>query len=203
MHMILNRVLILVLLLSVRHLGQDCTGIAVIKTDSPVSVILIDDTLKAENGAETVLPRGEHSLRIVRNPEEWESPVIIDTLRIEKCDSVYYFAYSMRDIRDLRRGILRGDSLTGEEKRDLLLNFSRPKNFTHSAEFKWLLAGVVAFGGAAAYLKIEADKRYDEYQETGEERFLDETRRYDVLSGISFGLLQLNFLYMVLSFLIF
>lgn len=203
MLMKLNRILILVVMLSVRHLGQDCKGIAVIKTDSPVSVILIDDTLKAENGAEIILPKGEHSLRIVQNPEEWDSPMILDTLRIEKCDSVYFFTYRIRDSRLLRNGIVRGDSLTGEEKRDLLLNFSRPKNFTQSAEFKWLLAGVVAFGGAAAYLKIEADKRYDEYQETGEERFLDETRRYDVLSGISFGLLQLNFLYMVLNFLIF
>jgi len=199
----LNSILIVLVLAGVAVYGQDCKGIAVIKIDSPLSVIIIDDSLKAESGESVLVATGEHVLKIVCNPEEWNSYAVIDTLRIEKCDSVYNLTYRLRDIRELRNEILTADSVMNEEKRDLLSNFSEQKNFTHSAEFKWLLAGVVAFGGAAAYLKIEADKKYDEYQETSEQRFLDETRRYDVLSGISFGLLQLNFLYMVLNFLIF
>lgn len=203
MLMKLNSVLILLVMMCIPHFGQECRGTAVIRIDSPLPVIIIDDSIKSESGREVLLPTGEHSLKIIRNPEEWDSPVIFDTLRIDECDSVYYFSYQLRDMRELKNDVLKIDSSMNGEKRYLLSNFSRPKNFTHSAEFKWLLAGVAAFGGAAAYLKIEADKRYNEYQKTGEKRFLNETRRYDVLSGISFGLLQLNFLYMVLSFLIF
>jgi hypothetical protein len=67
------------------------------------------------------------------------------------------------------------------------------KSFYKKSLFKYLLGGLVVLGGTTAYFKLEADKRFERYQITGSESLLDETRRYDLISGITFGALQINF----------
>ncbi len=76
------------------------------------------------------------------------------------------------------------------------LNFTgKPEQeiFVKKPLFKFLLAGIVTFGGITAYFKIKADNRFNNYQLTGNNKYLDETHKFDLISGISFGALQINF----------
>lgn len=67
--------------------------------------------------------------------------------------------------------------------------------------FKYLLAGIVVLGGTTAYFKLKADNKFEEYQMTGEKKLLDETERYDLISGITFTALQINFGALIYFFL--
>jgi hypothetical protein len=67
------------------------------------------------------------------------------------------------------------------------------KNFYERSLFKYLIGGLIVFGGTTAYLKLEADKKFDQYQMTGNDDYLRQTRRYDLISGITFGAVQVNF----------
>ncbi len=75
------------------------------------------------------------------------------------------------------------------------------ESFFVTTEFKILLGSLVALGGATAYYKLKADKKFDEYQFTGSGELLDQTRKYDLISGITFGLVQINFGILVYYFL--
>lgn len=59
--------------------------------------------------------------------------------------------------------------------------------------FKILMGSIVVLGGTSAYFKIKADDKFDEYQITGSGQALDQTRKYDLISGILFGAVQINF----------
>lgn len=67
--------------------------------------------------------------------------------------------------------------------------------------FKYLLAGIVVLGGTTAYFKLKADKKFDEYEISGDQKLLDETERYDLISGITFAALQINFGALIYFFL--
>jgi hypothetical protein len=74
--------------------------------------------------------------------------------------------------------------------------------FVGSGLFWTLVGSAVALGSTAVYHKIKADKNYEKYLDTGDRSFLDKTERQDLVSGISFGALQLNLaalVYFVLS----
>lgn len=79
--------------------------------------------------------------------------------------------------------------------------FQREESFFERDIFKILTAGILVFGGATAYFKLKADKKFDEYEFTGDNKFLDETRKYDLISGITFGALQINFGLLIYYFL--
>ena len=64
--------------------------------------------------------------------------------------------------------------------------------FVGSDLFWTLVGSAVALGSTAVYYKIKADKNYDKYLEFGDKAYLDKTDRQDLISGISFGALQLN-----------
>ena len=80
------------------------------------------------------------------------------------------------------------------EKISLKFNgFQKEESFFENDIFKILTAGILVFGGTTAYFKLKADKNFDEYEFSGDSKFLDETRKYDLISGITFGALQINF----------
>lgn len=81
-------------------------------------------------------------------------------------------------------------------------NRSEETAFHNSDLFKYLLGGVVILGGVSAYFKIKADDHYEAYERYGKQNDLDLTNQYDTISGISFGLLQVNFGYLLYRFLI-
>ncbi len=72
--------------------------------------------------------------------------------------------------------------------------------FTDTIWFKVFLGSAVVLGGTAAYYKIRADDNYDSYLQTGNQAFKDKTDDYDMISGIAFGLLQINFGYLIYGF---
>ncbi len=74
--------------------------------------------------------------------------------------------------------------------------------FVDTQWFKALIGSAIVLGGIAAYYKIQADQSFDEYKETNQQEFLDKTDNFDLISGVAFGALQVNFaalLYLVLT----
>lgn len=78
-----------------------------------------------------------------------------------------------------------------------VLHTQEPERFHQTLTFKLLIGGIVVFGGVAAYFKLEADDYFVEYERTGSSSALDKTDTYDLVSGISFGMMQLNVGYLI------
>lgn len=77
----------------------------------------------------------------------------------------------------------------------------KTQSFTDSPWFKVLLGSAAALGATAAYFKLNADKKYDDYLIKKDRSILDEVDRLDLYSGIALGLLQVNIGYMIYRFL--
>ncbi|HZW39325.1 MAG TPA: PEGA domain-containing protein [Ignavibacteriaceae bacterium] len=95
-------------------------------------------------------------------------------------------------LNDLRKDEIVNLHFIGINKKDSF--FNRPV-------FKYLLGGIIALGAATAYFKIKADKNFDEYEFSGNRSYLDKTKRFDTISGITFGVLQVNFGVLIYHFL--
>lgn len=78
----------------------------------------------------------------------------------------------------------------------------KKENFSSSYLFKGLITGAVALGVSAAYFKLKADDKFDYYKKTKEQKLLDETRKFDLYSGICFSALQVNLGFLIYYFLI-
>lgn len=75
------------------------------------------------------------------------------------------------------------------------------ESFFRSTLFKVLIGSITSLGIITAYYKIKADNRFDEYQISGNKNALDQTRKFDLISGIAFGALQVNFGLLIYYFL--
>jgi hypothetical protein len=85
------------------------------------------------------------------------------------------------------------------------MNFNgqeKEKSFFEKDIFKILTAGIVVLGGTTAYFKLKADNKFEEYEFSGNGELLDDTRKYDLISGITFTALQINFGLLLYYFLI-
>ncbi len=74
--------------------------------------------------------------------------------------------------------------------------------FFDNTLFKILVGSLVVLGATTAYLKLEADDKFDQYQITGDEALLDQTNRLDTISAVTFVALQINFGYIIYRFLV-
>lgn len=84
------------------------------------------------------------------------------------------------------------------------LNYTGEPNkvsFFKKNMFKLFVGGIVALGAVSAYFKLKADNKFSQYQNTGDNSLLDQTRKYDLISGITFGALQINFGLLIYYFL--
>lgn len=81
------------------------------------------------------------------------------------------------------------------------LQLPKEESFFYSSTFHILAATAVALGAFSAYYKLKADDSYDEYQFSGDQKLLDDTNRYDLISGITFTALQINFGFILYKFL--
>jgi len=84
------------------------------------------------------------------------------------------------------------------------LNFignSKTENFFEKNTFKILVGGIVALGGVSAFFKLKADNNFDQYQTTGDQYYLEQTHKFDLISGITFGALQVGFGFLIYYFL--
>ncbi len=84
------------------------------------------------------------------------------------------------------------------------LNYSGEPNkvsFFKRNIFKFFIGGIVTLGAVSAYFKLKADDYFTQYQNTGDNSYLNQTRKYDLISGITFGALQINFGMLIYYFL--
>lgn len=77
----------------------------------------------------------------------------------------------------------------------------KEESFFYSTTFQILAGTALVLGAASAYYKLKADDAFDEYQFRGNKDKLDETNTYDVVSGVTFTALQINFGYILYRFL--
>ncbi len=73
------------------------------------------------------------------------------------------------------------------------LKVEEQTEFIHKPLFKILLGSLVTLGAVTAYFKIKADNKFDEYKKTKDQSFLDDTDKYDLISGITLGVMEINF----------
>ena len=76
----------------------------------------------------------------------------------------------------------------------------KKEKFVDTQWFKILIGSAVALGVTSAYLKIQADQTYDQYLQEHDKELLKKTERLDTASGITFGLLQVNFGILIYNF---
>ena len=75
------------------------------------------------------------------------------------------------------------------------------KSFYEKDIFKILVGTMVMLGGTTAYFKLKADNRYDSYLSTDQKVYLDQTKKFDTISGITMTALQINFGILIYYFL--
>jgi len=75
----------------------------------------------------------------------------------------------------------------------LFIGQVKGESFYESTLFKVLVGTAISLGATTAYYKLEADKSFNEYQVTGDPAQLEQTDKYDVISGVTFVALQINF----------
>lgn len=76
------------------------------------------------------------------------------------------------------------------------------RSFFEKDIFKILVGSLAVLGATTAYFKLKADDEFEDYQFNGSSRSLDNTRRYDLISGISFAALQINFGVLIYFFIL-
>lgn len=95
-------------------------------------------------------------------------------------------------------------TLNGDKYPLINLEYVGPGNeasFFKTNLFKLLLGTALTLGGTAAYFKLKADDEFDKYNTTNDPAYLQKTDRYDLISGIAFGALQVNFGLLIYYFL--
>lgn len=74
---------------------------------------------------------------------------------------------------------------------------SQQQKFFNTTLFKVLSGTAIALGAVTAYYKLKADDKFDEYKRSRNKQLLNETNRYDTISGITFTAMQINLGYLL------
>ena len=172
-------------------IAQDCKSKVEITTNNLDANIYIDSLFIAKGKTEISLSKGNHLLFIKDPSLMWGKKNIYDTLRIEECDKNYKFNY---DLKGKENSLIQPNIYE-------YINKNKAESFFGSGTFKILIGSAAVLGGVAAYFKIKADKKYNDYLQTKNHSMLDEVDRLDLYSGVAFGLLQINFGYLIYKFL--
>ncbi|MFO7447775.1 MAG: hypothetical protein R6W90_15525 [Ignavibacteriaceae bacterium] len=99
--------------------------------------------------------------------------------------------------------IISQDDMTGNRVFQLeYLGQKKDVPFIEKDVFKILVGSAALLGGITAYFKLKADDYFEDYEFTGNQDLLDKTRKYDLISGLTFGALQINFGILIYYFLI-
>ena len=190
----LNSSLLIILIAQViiysHSFGQECKAKVQITAGNNDSMIYVDSVLIGNGKINMELKRGNHLLLIKESSLIWGIPPVRDSLRITDCSKSYLFNYGSNII-----------SLNENRGQIFLEPVKRSESFFSSNTFKILVGSAAVLGGVAAYLKIKADRKYDDYLQSKNQSILDEVNRLDLYSGISFGLLQINVGYLIYKFL--
>ncbi len=181
----------LILILYGNTLAQECKSKAEIIVNKDDAMIFIDSVFVGNGKVKAELDKGDHFLWIKESLLKWNQQEIRDTLRIVYCSKDYFFRYQLKP-KELFLNLPINSEIRTSQKSE---------SFFSSNTFKILLGSAALFGGVAAHFKIQADKKYDEYLRSKNLLLLDEVERLDLYSGIAFGLLQINFGFLIYKFL--
>jgi hypothetical protein len=110
--------------------------------------------------------------------------------------------YTLEKLNYLQKNISIQEIASGKKPELQFIGQEKSISFYETTLFKVLVGTALALGATTAYYKLEADKKFDEYQITGNPELLDQTNRYDVISGVTFVAMQINFgliLYLFIS----
>jgi hypothetical protein len=110
--------------------------------------------------------------------------------------------YTLEKPDYLQKNVSFQEIASGEKPELQFIGQEEGESFYETTLFKVLVGTALALGATTAYYKLEADKKFDQYQITGNPELLDQTNRYDVISGVTFVAMQINFgliLYLFLS----
>lgn len=95
----------------------------------------------------------------------------------------------------------RKDLVAGIKPELQFIGENKTTSFYESDLFKVLTGTLIALGATTAYYKLEADRTFDEYQITGDPALQEQTEKYDLISGVTFVALQINFGFILYFFL--
>lgn len=171
--------------------AQDCKCTVEVNVNSPDAVIIVDTLLAGKGKVSVEINRGIHVIRVKESLLKWGAQEITDTVKTDICGKKYSFSYILKPAEI--------NSVMPIHYEVVQTNTNG--SFFKSTTFKILLGSAAVLGGAAAYLKSHADKKYDDYKRSSSQTSLDESNRYDLYSGIALGLLQVNFGYLIYKFL--
>ncbi len=192
--------------------SQDCKPVLIIKSDFELVNIFINDSLVSNNGQFTgELTKGTYIIIADEVSDRWNSKTFVDTLFINDCNNrelLFFFRSATfnsefdrnNDGYHFQKKYYLSDS--AYEELDLKIpNPVKKEKFVDSNLFRILTGTAIIFGGLTAYYKIKADKLFDEYLSVRDKEKLDQTRKYDLVSGITLTAFQINFGYILLRFL--
>lgn len=164
---------------------------------------LFSDTLQIENCNDTTLTYAFNS-EVYLNTEPQDVYVFQDSELVGH--TPLFLTVNSEEIVLKKPGfedkVLQPADLKTNEK--IRLNFiGEPvgKDFFERNVFKILVGGIVALGGVTAYFKLKADNYFDKYLISGDDYYLDQTHKFDLISGIAFGALQVSFGFLIYYFL--
>ncbi|MDH7604419.1 MAG: hypothetical protein QHH13_05925 [Melioribacter sp.] len=186
---------ILILFLTLNYLNaQNCKSIVTINTNKIDAYIFINNNYAGKGNIITELDTGFYEIYIKEFLNKWNGSEFIDTIRIRECNYHYNFTFHLQESKSIKN-ILYENSIAG-------INNFQKNELSESNWLKILIGTSAVLGATAAYFKINADKKYDEYLSTGDKEILKRVNRLDLYSGIAFGLLQINFGYLIYKFLL-
>ncbi len=177
--------------------GQDCFSEISILTNVDTALIFINNKIVGKGNTVIKLNKGRYEVLIKQNKYSWNGAFIKDTINIDDCGLAKQLTYK------LKKKTLFNSSSTVNKIYHLEFSGAEKSNedFFESAWFKVLLGSAAAFGAAAAYFKIHADKKYDDYIKKRNSAILDEVNKLDLYSGIALSMLQINIGYLIFRFL--
>lgn len=135
---------------------------------------------------------GKHFIKL-QEYRKWNSKIIFDSITINDCNMNLLKEFSFLEKKH-------SSSLLQTSNQNISFGKSEQR-FHETNLFKALLGSAIVFGTTAAYFKLKADKKYDEFILYKNNELRKQVDRYDLISGISFGLLQINFGYLLYKFL--
>ncbi len=200
-------------LLVANLIAQDCKSELIIKSDFNLVNIFINDSLVSENGNfRGELPNGVYTIIADEISDRWNSKTYTDTLIINDCSKKELIFFFRTDTLNYQSdGNYEGIKfqkkyyLSDFAYQDLMLEIPKTikkEKFIDSNLFRILTGSAIILGGVTAYYKIKADKLFDEYLSGRDKAKLDQTRKYDLISGITLTVFQINFGYILLRFLL-
>lgn len=133
----------------------------------------------------------------------------IDSKKISNSDTLLHRDFNFTNLdnstlsREWDRLNLFKNNLYKQNDKNLLptVNKRNRKSFIDSPTFKIVLGTAIIFGTSAAYFKLEADNYDSKFMDTKSQKYLNKRNDFDIYSGISLGLLQINFGYLIYRFL--